>query len=346
MPNLSLNPTQDTMFFADQHWEDLVENAPLYEQCDVLPEYFAAPIFVLWELTGKCPLKCMYCYVSCPKKTEDLPEEEIWRVANELVRTKVFMVCLSGGEPTIHPLYLELLSYLSHSGVTIGTVTSGWSMTPRLAQAIRAHTNSVQVSIDGPNASIHDTVRGRAGSFSRAVAAVKMLQDAGVERIHVAFAPTRYSADLLPEMIDLCAELGVATLRTQHLAAVGSVALYPECEPTADQYERLLRAITAHAKSGSKQPVIQWGDPSLHMHVGLALGRTFGARITSEGDAGFTPYLDWSFGSVRRQSLSLIWERGLRSAWRHPLVRERVSRIKGPLDLRAVPNYPLRVEIA
>lgn len=341
---MNLEPTRDVVFFADETFEDIARKVGQYEELDLLPEYFAAPIFVLWELTGKCPLNCIYCYVDCPKPSQDLSEDQIWRVARELIDLKVFSICVSGGEPTSHPLYGELIGYLAEHWLTVGTVTNGWYMTPELARRMAKYCNSIQISIDGPDAESHDRVRRRKGSFDRAVAAVKMLQDAGVAKIHVSCVATRFTIDRFEEMIGLCSRLGVSSLRTQPLAIVGAASSAPDCEPTPDQYERLVARIKAHPREENGLTV-DWGDPTLHMRVGADVKRVFGARITSEGLVGFTPYLDWFFGSLREQPLGAIWDHGLRTAWTHPLVRQRVSHVTDMYGLRPVPGLPDRVDL-
>ena len=35
----------------------------------ILPKYFKAPIFVLWELTDECNLSCIHCYYNSKHKS-------------------------------------------------------------------------------------------------------------------------------------------------------------------------------------------------------------------------------------------------------------------------------------
>ena len=68
------------------------------------------------------------------------------------------------------------------AGIAVTLFTSGWSVTERMAAALTDAVTSIAVSIDGADASIHDTIRARAGAFERGMKALDILHRVKEER--------------------------------------------------------------------------------------------------------------------------------------------------------------------
>ncbi len=320
MVKFNLDPSGEGAFLDAEEWAKISANRETYREQGLLPQYLKAPLIGLLEITGRCNLRCAYCYNESPRTPPDLEWPVMERLVHELVDLKVFSVCVSGGEPTLHPHYVDILRILHEGRIAVGTITNGWTMTPELARSMARFTGAVQVSLDGPTAEIHDRLRGRAGSFYRVVRAIGLLRDAGAKQLSVSFASTRLNIDSFPRMVELCAGLGVRSLRTQPLAMVGRAKGQAALEPTPEQARRLEEFLDA---SGGRcgDLMIEWGDPSVHLAVGLGLGLVAAVRVAQDGGFGLTPYYPIFFGNARESSLAEVWERGLRTGWHHQTVR-------------------------
>jgi MoaA/NifB/PqqE/SkfB family radical SAM enzyme len=312
--------------------EDLVAQAGRLTEAGLLPEHLAAPLFVLWEITGKCPLDCPYCYNDSPRRVRELDTQALLRVADELIGMRVFGVCVTGGEPTARRDLLDLVHLLAASGVPVNMITSGWYMTPELAGALGTVLSNVTVSLDGSRADIHDAVRRRRGSFDRAVRAIGLFQEHGLDQVHVSFACTPSNANDLPALVELCRRLGVRSLRTHPIAVTGKAGINTTVGMVpATVYRKVEEFIAGLPRDGM---LVQWLDPTGHMRLGHALGRVFGLRITAEGHLGFSPYLPLVMGNVTEQPIQECWDAGLCMAWRHPEVRELLAAVESITDLR------------
>ena len=131
------------------------------------------------EITSRCNLRCSYCYFfDNPEITyEDLPTEEWLQFIDEMRQCAVMDVCLAGGEPFMREDLPELLEAIVKNRMRFSLVSNGTLINDQLAENINKtkRCNSVQVSIDGSNAKVHETSRGK-GSFDRAVRGIKILQ--------------------------------------------------------------------------------------------------------------------------------------------------------------------------
>ncbi len=135
------------------------------------------------EITGKCNLRCAYCshFESGGDVPDDLPLEEWIAFIEELGRCAVMDVCLQGGEPFMRDGLKELIDAIVRNRMRFSILSNGTLITDDIAAYIAStgRCNSVQVSIDGSSAEIHDTMRGK-GNFARAVEGLKTLQRHGI----------------------------------------------------------------------------------------------------------------------------------------------------------------------
>jgi MoaA/NifB/PqqE/SkfB family radical SAM enzyme len=104
------------------------------------------------------------------------------RVVDVMLEAQAKGVMFSGGEPLSVRWAVEAMKRLHDAGIQVTTFTSGWSMQERTATALADAVSDVAVSIDGPNALIHNSLRGRDGAFERAMKALDILHRVKDER--------------------------------------------------------------------------------------------------------------------------------------------------------------------
>jgi MoaA/NifB/PqqE/SkfB family radical SAM enzyme len=300
------------------------------EARDVLPEYFASPMFALWEITGRCPLDCPFCYNDSPRRTVELDTAELHRIADELARARVFGVYLTGGEPTARRDLLELVAHLAGDGLVVNLITSGWSFTPELARSLVTRVASVSVSLDAGSAAVHDRIRRRRGAFDRALRTVRLLQDRGLREVYVGSAVSAVNVGEVEAIIGICRDIGVRALRMTPIVVTEKGSLNAQIPASREEYERLERSLCG---SSTSEMVVQWVDPSGHIRLGRALGRNQILRITAEGHFAVSPYLPYVMGNARSCSIQECWDNGLRTAWRHPRIQRVVRHIESAYDM-------------
>ncbi len=76
------------------------------------------PLGCSWFLTGACNYACPYCFDQAkPSEHPEIRMADVERVFGALVRQRGPMECyLSGGEPTLHPLFEPILQFLTSLG--------------------------------------------------------------------------------------------------------------------------------------------------------------------------------------------------------------------------------------
>ena len=87
-------------------------------------------IKVEWNLGKRCNYDCSYCPSSIHDNTSPHTDTEILKSTVDKLMTlgKPIRLSFTGGEPTVHPRFKELLQYCKHVGVTWISVTTNGTL--------------------------------------------------------------------------------------------------------------------------------------------------------------------------------------------------------------------------
>jgi SynChlorMet cassette radical SAM/SPASM protein ScmF len=119
----------------------------------------------------------------------------------------------TGGEPTLHPHFSEMLQMQTEFGLTGAVETNGMLVTLPLAELMReARVEQVSVSLDSADAAIHDAIRGVAGGFERTIKGVTNLVSAGF-RPELILTLQRANSPGLTDYFALAEQLGVCSVK-------------------------------------------------------------------------------------------------------------------------------------
>ncbi len=132
-------------------------------------------IYLGFALTEHCNLRCPHCIRDDVTTVRNLPTELLFRTVDD-ARALVgdVTVSMTGGEPTLHPQWGQIIAGLHERSVPFRFVSNGWHMR-RLMPGLTAHPpESVRISLSGATEDVHDEERGR-GSFRRVLLAVALL---------------------------------------------------------------------------------------------------------------------------------------------------------------------------
>src|SRR5262249_4846101 len=128
------------------------------------------PVTFYGLVNEHCNVKCRYCeYWRLKHYTQEMSIEE-WQKALTSIKNFVgtFSINFSGGEPFIKPGFIDLLTWCNRNGISAGVTTNGSALTPRnAAKVVAANPFNVNISVDAPNAEVHDYLRGYPGLFAK-----------------------------------------------------------------------------------------------------------------------------------------------------------------------------------
>ena len=159
-------------------------------------------------LTARCNLRCVYCahFSSASDVTHDLSTAEWLAFFEELNRCAVLRIVLSGGEVFCRSDLRELIHGIVKNRMRFSLLTNGTQIDDAIIDFIAAtgRCDTVQVSVDGSRAQIHDATRGE-GSFIRATEGIKTLKKYGIA-VSVRVTINKYNVYDLEEITRLLLE--------------------------------------------------------------------------------------------------------------------------------------------
>ncbi len=166
------------------------------------------PLYCEWEITSHCNLRCRDCstFVDRRNSREDIDTASALDIIGQLAALGTRMIHFSGGEPTQRSDLPLLLSAAARRGMIVSVTTNGTARHEILHGLLAAHI--VRVSIDGTQR-YHDEIRGKAGTFANALAAVKYLASKGARpQITVVYRPGT-PQEMLSDLAKTARDIGV-----------------------------------------------------------------------------------------------------------------------------------------
>jgi MoaA/NifB/PqqE/SkfB family radical SAM enzyme len=267
------------------------------------------------SVTNLCNATCDFCNFAHDKGfVTHRASLDASRFAEGLALLKaqanVRFVTFMGGEPLLHPKIVDMVRTATQMGVQPTMVTNGWLLPPKVDALADAGITTLFISIDSPEAAVHEKNRGLRGVCGRIAEANAKLIARGVTPI-ASVAMTRLVTDYRA-LARFVKELGFAAITFSYprKAPLGSSSLvWSEDSDLVDMSPQELLAAFDAAETARE--IIPVHNP----REGIADMRR---RLTGEGErfvchAGYKYfYLDWNYDLWRcedwAQPLSSLWE--------------------------------------
>lgn len=148
-------------------------------------DFNQSPLLVIWEVTKACDLTCNYCRDSVRKDPDplELTTSEGFELLKQVKEFGNPLLVLSGGDPLKRPDLFDLAAQSVATGLRTNITPSP---TPLLtAEAIsrfqQCGISRMAMSLDGPDSSTQDRLRGVEGTYERALFALRYASEIGLE---------------------------------------------------------------------------------------------------------------------------------------------------------------------
>ncbi|MBX3232455.1 MAG: radical SAM protein [Labilithrix sp.] len=285
------------------------------------------PVYAVWELTLACDLACRHCGSRAGRaRPDELTTAEALDLADQIAELGVAEVTLIGGEAYLRDDFFDVVRRLRGHGVDVTMTSGGRGLTPAIIErAAAAGLQGASISLDGDEP-IHDRLRGVAGSYRAAIAAMRALRERNL-RVACNTQINRLSMSALPGILETVAELGVHSWQIQITVPMGRAADAPEM--LLQPYDLLeLFPLLASLKSRCGELGVRMWPANNIGYFGPYESALRGHRLASHGgscSAGrgslgveangaikgcpSLPSEAWTGGNVRDARLVDIWER-------------------------------------
>ena len=132
------------------------------------------------DLTSRCNLNCVHCYINEPA-TDEFSLGEITRLFDEIAEAGCLWMLLTGGEPLLRKDFPEIYLYAKKKGFLITLFTNATLLTPELADMLAKWPPfAVEISLYGATRETYEKVTGVKGSFDRCLEGIRLLRERGI----------------------------------------------------------------------------------------------------------------------------------------------------------------------
>ncbi|MCW4045556.1 MAG: radical SAM protein [Candidatus Bathyarchaeota archaeon] len=275
------------------------------------------PLVVSWNVTRKCNLKCPHCYINATKNElqGELNTEEAKGLIDQISEVSKPLLILSGGEPMLRNDIFELIRYGAEKGLRMGLGSNGALIDAAAAKKLKdAGIKTVSISLDSNIPVQHDEFRGVAGSWEKAVNAIKALRENGV-LVQVNTTLTQQNHRQIDEIMSLAEQLGVENFHLFFLVPTGRGVKIADISPT--MYEDMIKA--TFAKTAKHKLNVRPSCAPQFMRIAKDMGLDmrqwirgciaglYYCRVYPNGDITPCPYLPVKLGNIREKTFNDIW---------------------------------------
>lgn len=257
-----------------------------------------------------CNFECSHCYAkNLSGGGRRITVDDVTRLADQADSLGAWQWHLQGGEPLIWPDLEDVVVAIDPSRYHIMITTNGYMMTRERAERLSSiGVDKISVSLDSLDAEEHDALRRQPGSHERAINALFLARDAGIQaNINTVVTHQNVRSDMIKEIIDFAEANDFSTL---FVAAVpiGSWTGRNDLLIDEDDAAYLLALREQH-------PVVyrdlyplfdfEWGCRTLNGIV----------YIIEDGSLLPCPFIHIALGNVLDEPLKNIIRRGWRIKW-------------------------------
>jgi pyrroloquinoline quinone biosynthesis protein E len=287
-----------------------------HEQAAVAAATVSPPLWLLAELTYRCPLHCVFCYnpLDYAANRNELTTAQWVDVMQQARKLGAAQLGFSGGEPLLRDDLEELVGEARRLGYYSNLITSGIGLTEkRIARMKALGLDHIQLSFQDSTKEMNDFLSSTK-TFdlkSRVARLIKQYDYPMVLNVVL----HRYNLDHVERIIDMAVEMGVEYLELANTQYYGwGMVNRHHLMPTREQLQRAEEAVNAcRARLGNKIRIL-FVVPDYFEDKPKACMNGWGSvflAVAADGTAlpchaaRTLPGLD--FPNVTRQSVRDIW---------------------------------------
>lgn len=163
---------------------DFIESIKFFQKIKKDAFEKCRPIQATFELTPRCGLNCKMCYVhlhseQIPKcgRGRELNAEEWIEQGRQAQKAGVFSLCITGGDPLLHPEFEMIWKELSRMGFQITLQTNAYFITEKIEQLFYKYPpQEAKITLYGSNDDVYREVCGVESGFTKVDRGIQKLR--------------------------------------------------------------------------------------------------------------------------------------------------------------------------
>lgn len=184
-----------------------------------------------FEIIQRCPNNCIYCSSNSNYKAEHIIQYSTYkRVIDEAIELGLSKLCISGGEPFLHPDLIEFVEYAKKRGLEVYIYTSGIifntlseydSIDKSIFEKLKnTGLDRIIYNVQSSEEDLYDYIMGTKGCFSLMKNSIKNSIEVGLfSELHI--VPMKLNYALILRIIEMAKQLGVNKISFLRLVLQG-----------------------------------------------------------------------------------------------------------------------------
>ncbi|MBS9782867.1 MAG: pyrroloquinoline quinone biosynthesis protein PqqE [Arcobacter sp.] len=275
------------------------------------------PLWLLLELTHKCPLECTYCYnqLDFANTKDEMTKEDWFRVLEEARAMGAVQLGISGGEPLLNKDIVEIVQKATDLKFYTNLITSGIGASPKILKKLKeAGLKTVQLGIQSHDENTMALITNKKSALKDKIAFAKEIKKLGIQLI-VNTCITRQNIHQVGEIIEFCEDLGANYLEIANIQYYGwALKNVKALLPNKEQLDKAME-ITNYYREKRKDMKVFFVVPDYYATRPKACMNGWGSTfLTINPDGVALPCntantLPLDFPNVKDYSIEDIWEK-------------------------------------
>lgn len=257
------------------------------------------------DLTYKCNLNCIHCYVK-KEPLKELDTKSVKEILNQLASAGTLNLVLSGGEIFLRQDLLEILKHAREKHFAIRILTNGTLIDEIIADKLAdLYLDKIAISIFSMKPEIHDNITSTPGSLNKALNAIILLKERDLP-IRINFTVLNKNFSELKKVYEFSNKIGT-DFKTEY-----EITPQLDGNPLPKKYQASTNDIKNLISYMLKNSAIEDNSDSLHhfsddFYDYLCLAGHNSLYISPYGDVYPCVQFPLNCGNLNQRSLKDIW---------------------------------------
>ena len=184
------------------------------------------------EITQQCPNNCIHCSsFSSWEQRQSMPYELICSIIKDAIYLGCVRICISGGEPFLHPNLSEIVDYICGLGAKCVIYTSGiyydgtafQSLPSNILMRIKERVEKIIINYEASDSETYNTIMGtQCGGYELMRQSILLAVRMGI-KVETHLVPMKINCRQIPLILQQCNDLGVTQVSLLRIVRHGRV---------------------------------------------------------------------------------------------------------------------------
>ena len=141
------------------------------------------PFGAVFELTDRCNLSCVHCYINQPAadreiKSRELTTDQVKGILDQMADAGCLFLTFTGGEALLREDFPEIYMHARQRGFLVTLFTNGALITPRIADLLASsRPQLVEITLYGATRETYEQVTQVKGSYESCLNGIRLLKE-------------------------------------------------------------------------------------------------------------------------------------------------------------------------